>query len=285
MTAPDELQGKPRFLQMTAAIEEDFFLSKEELEYIGRERTTPRGKRRMFFESMGQALFAALGILLVVLLAVVVGMILYAALVHLGLGMKAVRPSPEMGATARTCLFWGLALYFTGALAVGVRSYLKTVRLYTELDYLEWGPRAVVTFSSPAFNMTETRDHYVNPECFGDDVALWFIEEMSTRGHPTAAPGPEDFGWHILFGDEPSPHCLVISHLLDDSDRFLWFCEVERHVGFWKSLMGRRTRAVTESAVDLVHDVLSQSPMIHQIRWYYHDLCMPGRTGREAPRP
>jgi hypothetical protein len=269
---------------MTAAVEREFFLSREELEYIGSARTTQRGRRRMFFESVGRALFGALGSLLVLLLVIGFGVMLCAAFIHLVLGMKAVKLSPETGAAVQTCLYWGIAIYFGGALALGLRRYGRTARLYTEPDYADWGPRAVVTFASPAFNMTETKDYYLNPGCFGDDVALWFIEEMSKRGYPVASnPGREDFGWYVLFGEGPSPHCLVISHLLDDSDRFLWFCEVERQFGFWRSLMGRRAHYVDEHAVAFVHEVLSQSTLIDELRWHYPDICIPGLTGKETP--
>ena len=35
----------------------------------------------------------------------------------------------------------------------------------------------VAAFESRAFNHTEPRDHYINPCCFGDDLARWLMDE------------------------------------------------------------------------------------------------------------
>jgi hypothetical protein len=42
--------------------------------------------------------------------------------------------------------------------------------------------RTVVTFESTAFNMAEPKDHFINPCCFGDDLATWLIEELRKQG-------------------------------------------------------------------------------------------------------
>lgn len=60
--------------------------------------------------------------------------------------------------------------------------------------------RTVVTFESTAFNMTEPRNYFINPCCFGDDVAEWLIRELSKQGMGTdEKPGQEDFGWYLNF--------------------------------------------------------------------------------------
>jgi hypothetical protein len=149
-------------------------------------------------------------------------------------------------------------------------------------SYEDWGPRTVVTFMSARSNMTESREYYLNPDCFGDDAARWFVEELAKKGIPVASsPGPEDFGRYVMFGEESRPHCFVISRILDEDDRFLWFCEVERRFGSWKSVVG--IHHVDKEAVELVHEVLSQNTEIGDIRWYYADICIPGRTGKRTP--
>jgi hypothetical protein len=42
--------------------------------------------------------------------------------------------------------------------------------------------RTVVTFESTAFNMATPRDYFINPCCFGDDVAVWLIRELRKQG-------------------------------------------------------------------------------------------------------
>jgi hypothetical protein len=56
--------------------------------------------------------------------------------------------------------------------------------------------RTVATFESTAFNMADPKDYFINPRCFGDDLAKWLIDELRKQGLETDdEPGQEDFGW------------------------------------------------------------------------------------------
>jgi hypothetical protein len=38
--------------------------------------------------------------------------------------------------------------------------------------------RRIVTFRCPAFNATEEKEKFINPNNYGDDVAEWFAAEL-----------------------------------------------------------------------------------------------------------
>ena len=60
--------------------------------------------------------------------------------------------------------------------------------------------RTVVTFRSSAFNTSEHKPYFINPGCFGDDLAQWLMGEMRRRRVETDdKPGQEDFGWYFDF--------------------------------------------------------------------------------------
>jgi hypothetical protein len=52
-------------------------------------------------------------------------------------------------------------------------------------------------FRSSRFNLSKVGDHFVNPCCFGEDLAAWLREKLSDRGIHTDAPGQEDWGWYL----------------------------------------------------------------------------------------
>lgn len=55
--------------------------------------------------------------------------------------------------------------------------------------------RTVVTFESTAFNLAEPKNCFINPCCFGDDLAKWLIGELRKHGLETDdEPSQEDFG-------------------------------------------------------------------------------------------
>ena len=54
-------------------------------------------------------------------------------------------------------------------------------RVRITMDAMEQEARAVVTFGSAAFNMAEPKDYFINPCCFGDDVANWLIGKVASQ--------------------------------------------------------------------------------------------------------
>jgi hypothetical protein len=73
--------------------------------------------------------------------------------------------------------------------------------------------RTLVTFESTAFNMAEPKAYFINPCCFGDEVAKWLIGELRRQGvDADEKPGQEDFGWYLNFEVTGTGHTFVIGH-------------------------------------------------------------------------
>src|SRR5690242_1220000 len=110
--------------------------------------------------------------------------------------------------------------------------------------------RTVVTFESTAFNMTKPRDYFINPCCFGDDVAGWIISQLRKQGIRTDEKArQEDFGWYLNFVADGIDHTLVIGHrLTGETEAGTWIGWLERKHGFIASISGGRMRGVGASA-------------------------------------
>src|SRR5208283_4797714 len=86
----------------------------------------------------------------------------------------------------------------------------------------------VATFKSDLFNLTESKDYFVNPGCFGDDLARWLIERLRGKGvEVDPEPDQEDFGWYFNFVAADVPCCAVIGNVEESS----WFVVIERRCG------------------------------------------------------
>lgn len=127
-----------------------------------------------------------------------------------------------------------------------------------------------VHFHSTVFNCTEPKDYFINECCFGDDVAKWLIQQFRAKGIQTAdEPGQEDFGWYFTFHASGVEHCLVIGFQPNDpaaGDK--WLCVVERHAGFFGSILGRRKHGILPEAIQMIDAALKSSPDIRQISWH-----------------
>jgi hypothetical protein len=131
--------------------------------------------------------------------------------------------------------------------------------------------RTVVTFESTAFNMTEPKDYFINPCCFGDDVALWLIDELRKKGMGAdEKPGQEDFGWYLNFDPAGIGHAFVIGHRpRGETEAGTWIGWLERKRGLIASLLGGRRRGIQASAAQAIHQILTGSPVVREVRWHF----------------
>ncbi|MGD1090803.1 MAG: hypothetical protein ABSB35_02295 [Bryobacteraceae bacterium] len=122
-------------------------------------------------------------------------------------------------------------------------------------------------FKSKAFNTTIEREYFINPGCFGDDVARWLITQLRARGQVTDEKlGQEDFGWHFTFEAAGVKHQAVLGHRPgSNDDEGEWICWIERKAGLIGSMLGRREH-ITPEAVEAIYGILSSSSSISEVK-------------------
>ena len=123
-------------------------------------------------------------------------------------------------------------------------------------------PRTVVTFSSTAFNSTVVRPYFLNPLCFGDDLAQYLVCQLEKNGHPAETPAQEDFGWYFRFLIDGKAHLFLVGRRPVEDD---WLGSIER-VPF---LMFRRP--VDSGAVQAIDAALSDREIFENVRWHNAD--------------
>jgi hypothetical protein len=132
--------------------------------------------------------------------------------------------------------------------------------------------RTVVVFRCDAFNTSVARPYFLNPGCYGDDVAAALIAALRAQGIATdEAPDQEDFGWSFDF-DVAEPHSFVIGYRpASEGEPGVWIGSVERARGFVGSLLGRRKHGVRAEALSAVHKALAALPQVAAIAWHAED--------------
>lgn len=146
--------------------------------------------------------------------------------------------------------------------------------------------KSVVTFKSFAFNTTEPKEYFINPCCFGDDVAKWLAAQLRSKGYQAAEePGHEDFGWYFGFSVNDIQHCLVIGYREEDNGQGIWVGWVERSRGLMASIFGRRKHGIEGAAAQAIHEVLANDPKIQSIHWHFENDFNSGREESGTPEP
>jgi hypothetical protein len=142
--------------------------------------------------------------------------------------------------------------------------------------------RTHVTFQSAAFNMTEPKDYFINPDNYGDGLARWLMRELRSRDVEVGDdPGQEDHGWYFTFRSGGVAHDFIVG-LRDEGE---WLGWLERSAGFVASLLGARKKGIEASAAMEIDAVLSGSERIQDVRWHFEEDFVAGREelGRTKP--
>lgn len=132
--------------------------------------------------------------------------------------------------------------------------------------------RNLVTFTSTSFNTTERLPNFIHPGCFGEDLAIWLTDQLRFRDIRTyQEPTQRDYGWYLLFGSGLTVHLLTLTFIsFDNLGRGEWLGCVERRT-FVSAILGKRLRMPEDTAVEVIHRILSASSMIQNIKWYTQD--------------
>jgi len=124
-------------------------------------------------------------------------------------------------------------------------------------------------FISTHFNTSVPKDYFINPCCFGDDVAEYLIARLNASSIATSAkPGQEDFGWFFTFVLDSSEYCVVVGFQPNDpAAGDCWAGWIERQVGFFASILGGRKRGISPKAIALLDEALRSSPEVRDLKW------------------
>jgi hypothetical protein len=129
--------------------------------------------------------------------------------------------------------------------------------------------RTEATFHSSAFNTSEVKSYFINPCCFGDDLAMWMMARLRAAGVRTGdEPRQEDFGWYFEFDVPAGTHCCVLGYQEGDPEG-RWLLWLERSRGFVGSILGMRKRGIDATAVQALQDLLGNAPEIRDLKWQH----------------
>jgi hypothetical protein len=54
-----------------------------------------------------------------------------------------------------------------------------------------------VLFRTQRFNLSIAKAHFINPDCFGEDLAAWLRDKLVHKGKDVPQLGQEDWGWYL----------------------------------------------------------------------------------------
>src|SRR6266496_1588955 len=117
-----------------------------------------------------------------------------------------------------------------------------------------------ILFETDRFNLSEVKEHFINPCCFGEDLAAWLRGKLLEKGFEVTAPDQEDWGWYIEANCKGSWYFLGIGGNADeasqDSNQGEWRIMVEKRRSVWKKLTGRDEMSEADEMMAAIRKIL-----------------------------
>jgi hypothetical protein len=125
-------------------------------------------------------------------------------------------------------------------------------------------------FETDRFNLSEVKSNFINPCCFGEDLAVWLRARLLERGYEVIEPGQEDWGWYIEAEIAGVRYFIGIGGNADESseksDQGEWRIMVESPRSFWEKLKRKNKESHTADMVSVIQDLIKAETDFRNLR-------------------
>ena len=124
-----------------------------------------------------------------------------------------------------------------------------------------------ILFRSNQFNLSKVGQHFINPCCFGEDLAGWLRQELPSTGIEASTPYQEDWGWElpVRLGADSYHLCMSGNADCQGSDVGEWRIIVQKRQSLWDRLMGRGRITADDPVLKLLEGILSKQANVEDV--------------------
>jgi len=117
-----------------------------------------------------------------------------------------------------------------------------------------------IVFRTNRFNLSKIGEHFINPCCFGEDLAGWLRQRLTPRGVKSRPPYQEDWGWELpaSLGTDSYYLCMSGNADFEGNDAGEWRIIVEKRRSIWERLMGKGKITSADPLLKMVEVILSE---------------------------
>src|SRR6266566_5448778 len=130
-------------------------------------------------------------------------------------------------------------------------------------------PFAPRSFKTNRFNLSKVGEHFINPCCFGEDLAAWLRIKLVDKKIEVFEPYQEDWGWELPVKHGSDSYYLCMSGNADGSstskDEGEWRIIVEKRRSIWQRLSGKGKIAADDRMARIIEEILSGEATIRGV--------------------
>jgi hypothetical protein len=127
-----------------------------------------------------------------------------------------------------------------------------------------------ILFKTGRFNLSKVGEHFINPCCFGEDLAAWLRQKLIERQVEVRESYQEDWGWELPAGIDGQSYYLCMSGNAEGSnakpDEGEWGIIVEKKRSIFQRVTGKGKITSDDGMLGLVSKILEGEPTIRGVR-------------------
>jgi len=127
-----------------------------------------------------------------------------------------------------------------------------------------------VVFKTGRFNLSQVKNHFINPCCFGEDLAAWLRSKLVEKDVETRDSYQEDWGWELPVKQGHDSYYLCVSGNSDEAPQNLdygqWRIIVEKRRTLRQRLCRKGKITADDSMLALLQGILSTESTIQEVR-------------------
>jgi hypothetical protein len=117
-----------------------------------------------------------------------------------------------------------------------------------------------ILFRTNKFNLSEVKPHFINPCCFGEDLAAWLGNRLAEKQIAVSVPGQEDWGWYITATYGRNSYFLGVGGNADEDEvsrnEGEWRIIIQKKRSLWQRLTGKGKITTADAMVQIVEAIL-----------------------------
>lgn len=116
-------------------------------------------------------------------------------------------------------------------------------------------------FRTGRFNLSQVHEHFINPCCFGEDLAAWLRTKLAEEHIRVSEPDQEDWGWYLRAKQGNHSYFLAISgNSANGTNRDYgeWRIIVEKQRSIWERVTGKGKIAESDPMLEAIRKILPQ---------------------------
>ena len=115
-----------------------------------------------------------------------------------------------------------------------------------------------ITFETDRFNLSSEKDNFINPCCFGEDVANWLKPLLKSENVSITDIYQEDWGWEISCSFNNQQYYIGVGGLseTEDSDQGEWRVMFSKKRSILETLFGKNKLSSNEPVITLIQNII-----------------------------